>query len=324
MLFAGNLVSQLNPLVIIAGPTATGKSSLAVELSLRLNGAVISADSMQVYRGMDIGTAKITRQEMRGIRHYLIDVADPSEEWNVVRFQAAARLAEERIRGEGRLPFLCGGTGFYIQAFVRGIAFTETADDPEYRKELEQLAAEKGPAALYHMLQACDPDSAASIHPNNIKRVIRALEYYRLSGGEPISEHNRREKQRPDAYDTMTFVLEMPREQLYARIDSRVDAMFEAGLADEVRELQAKGLTDRDVSMQGLGYRQVLQALDGKITMEEAKAAVKEETRHFAKRQATWFRQDRDAIHVDASAAAEDPGAIENRIREHFGKRVMQ
>lgn len=308
------------PLVIIAGPTATGKTAASVALASRLQGSIISADSMQVYRGMDIGSAKVTQEEMQGIPHYLIDVADPEEGWNVVRFQKEAQDAARQIRTEGRLPFLVGGTGFYIQALLYGIDFTEMDADTACRTALEEEARTYGPEALYRKLQEADPEAAARIHPNNIKRVIRALEFAQKSGRK-ISEHNRLEHLRAPVFDAVFFVFTMNREKLYARIDSRVDSMMERGLVDEVHRLRELGLTAADVSMQGIGYRQILRALDGEYSMEEAVRLIKRDSRHFAKRQLTWFRRERGVtwIDLDAFPGQEEMLAfMEEKIRMAF------
>ena len=291
--------TQLPPLVIIAGPTATGKTSASVSLAARLHGSVISADSMQVYRGMNIGSAKVTEEEKGGIPHYLIDVADPSEGWNVVRFQQEAEKAARHILDEGRLPFLVGGTGFYIQALLYGIDFTEMNADTDYRSSLEEEAQALGSQALYSRLQEIDPEAAEAIHPNNVKRIIRALEFAQKSGGQLISEHNRREHMRTPAYNAVFFVFNMDREKLYERIDARVDHMMQAGLVEEVSRLRAQGLTAQDVSMQGIGYRQILKALDGEYPMEGAVRLIKRDSRHFAKRQLTWFRREADVTWIN-------------------------
>lgn len=290
------------PLVIIAGPTATGKTSVSVALAKRMKGSVISADSMQVYRGMDVGSAKVTKDEMEGIPHYLIDVADPTENWNVVRFQQMAGKAAQEIYEEGRIPFLVGGTGFYIQALLYDIDFTRMEADTQHRSLLEEEAVREGPEVLYRRLQTIDPEAAAAIHPNNVKRVIRALEFARNSGGLLISEHNRNEQQRPPAFDAVFFVLNMDRRKLYERIDARVDLMMEKGLEAEVKSLREKGLTAQDVSMQGIGYRQILRALDGEYSMEEAVRLIKRDSRHFAKRQLTWFKREKNVIWIDLDA----------------------
>ena len=301
------------PLVIIAGPTATGKTSASVELAKRLEGSVISADSMQVYRGMDIGSAKVTPEEMQDIPHYLIDTADPHDPWNVVRFQKEAQAAAADIYRKGRLPFLVGGTGFYIQALLYGIDFTEMDADTAYRESLEEEARLTGSQELYRRLQQIDPDAAQAIHPNNIKRIIRALEFAHKSGGKRISEHNRNEHLRQPAYDAVFFVFTMDRERLYARIDERVDGMVQAGLIEEVRRLQDAGLTADDVSMQGIGYRQILRALDGEYSMEEAIRLIKRDSRHFAKRQLTWFRREKGVTWIDL-----DDFPDRNRLIDHM------
>ena len=291
----------MDNMMIIAGPTATGKSAAAVALAKRMNGEVISADSMQVYRGMDIGSAKITEEEMQGVPHHLVDIIEPEEPWNVVLFQERAKKAAQDILGRGRLPIVAGGTGFYIQALLYDIAFTDAGEDTAYRQALTRYAAEHGAEALHDMLRKEDPESAEAIHPNNIKRVIRALEYRRESGT-AISAHNTAQRQRQAAYRSILFVLTMDRARLYERIDARVDRMVEEGLVEEVARLRERGLTARDVSMQGIGYRQILQALDGEISMEEAVRIVKRDTRHFAKRQLTWFKREPDAVWIDIGA----------------------
>ena len=314
-------MSEKAKLLIIAGPTASGKSDTAVELALRLNGAVISADSMQVYKGMDIGSAKVTKEEMRGVPHYLIDCMDPTDEWNVVEFQKRAGQAIEEIRAKGMLPILCGGTGFYIQSVLYDIDFTEMEDNSEYRQELQKLAREKGPEYLHGLLLQADPASAEAIHPNNVKRVIRALEFHRESGGSRISDHNREQRERDSAYDALFFVLTMDRKLLYERIDRRVDLMMEKGLVEEVKALREKGLTAWDVSMQGLGYKQILQALAGETTMDEAVYIIKRDTRHFAKRQLSWFRRERDVRWISVDRYPDRKAcidAMEKTIREEW------
>lgn len=290
--------TEKTPLLIVAGPTATGKSDSAVELSLRMNGEVISADSMQVYRGMDIGSAKVTVEEMRGIPHHLIDCADPSENWNVVRFQKEARRAVQDIASRGRLPILCGGTGFYIQALLYDIDFTQMDENTPLRDRLSALAAEKGPEAVHALLLEKDPASAAAIHPNNLKRVIRAIEFMEESGGS-IAAHNLQQRERESAYRSVFFVLTMDRARLYERIDRRVDIMMERGLVEEVARLRAMGIQRDSTSMQGIGYKQVYGYLDGEYDLEEAVRLIKRDTRHFAKRQLTWFKREKDVIWTD-------------------------
>lgn len=296
-----NPSNKKKPMVILTGPTAVGKTALSIELAKRINGAVISADSMQVYKHMDIGSAKIMPEEMQGIKHYLIDEFEPDEEFHVVRFVERAKHCLEEIYADGKIPIIAGGTGFYIQALLYDIDFTEQEGDPAYRAFLEQLAIKKGADYLHGLLRTVDPASADVIHANNIKRVIRALEFYHLSGRR-ISEHNEKERQKTSPYNFAYFVLTDDRAHLYERIDRRVDLMVEQGLVDEVRHLKDLGYHKEMVSMQGLGYKEILSYLDGEMTLEEAIYIIKRETRHFAKRQLTWFRRERDVIWFDKAA----------------------
>ncbi len=285
------------PLIILAGPTAVGKTALSIELAKRVNGAIVSADSMQVYKGMDIGSAKITREEMQGIPHYLIDVLEPDEEFHVVRFQEMVKAAFEEIYSQGKIPILTGGTGFYIQAVLYDIDFTSEKEDGAYRRQLEALADKEGPQVLHQMLEAVDPVSADKIHYNNKKRVIRALEFYNKTG-ERISEHNEKEAQKPSPYAFCYFVLNDERERIYENIEKRVDLMLEQGLIEEVQSLKEKGYKKDMVSMQGLGYKEILAFLDGEMSLSEAVYILKRDTRHFAKRQLTWFRREPDVIWI--------------------------
>ncbi len=300
---------QKKPMIILTGPTAVGKSALSVELAKQINGAIISADSMQVYRHMDIGSAKITPGEMQGITHYMIDELEPDEEFHVVRFVTMAKEYLNKIYADGKIPIIAGGTGFYIQALLYDIDFTKQQCDETYREKLEALAKERGAEYLHGMLHEVDPASAEAIHANNIKRVIRALEFYHLSG-KKISEHNETERQKQSPYNFAYFVLTDERAKLYDRIDRRVDAMVEAGLVGEVKKLKAMGCSRKMVSMQGLGYKEILAYLDGEYTLEEAIYIIKRETRHFAKRQLTWFKRERDVIWLDKQAFGYDDAAI--------------
>ena len=284
---------QQKPMIILTGPTAVGKSALSVELAKKINGAVISADSMQVYRHMDIGSAKITPEEMQGVTHYMIDELEPDEEFHVVRFVTMAKEYLKEIYADGKIPIIAGGTGFYIQALLYDIDFTEQQCDETYRRQLEDLAREHGAEYLHGILREVDPASAEAIHANNIKRVIRALEFYHLSG-KKISEHNETERQKQSPYTFAYFVLTDERAKLYERIDRRVNAMIEAGLVEEVKKLKSMGCSREMVSMQGLGYKEILAYLDGGCTLEEAVYIIKRETRHFANRQLTWFKRERD------------------------------
>jgi tRNA dimethylallyltransferase len=283
----------MKPLIILTGPTAVGKTTLSVRLAKAIGGEIISADSMQVYRRMNIGSAKITKEEMMGIPHHLIDVLEPDEEFNVTVFQEMAKASLEEIYSRGNIPIVAGGTGFYIQALLNDIDFTENGEDTSIREELEALAEEKGADHLHGMLLAMDPDSAEQIHANNIKRVIRAIEYYRQTG-ECISEHNKREREKKSPYDFLYYVVNTDRDILYQRIDQRVDQMVEQGLLEEVKELKASGCTRNMVSMQGLGYKEILDYLQGDCALSEAIYLLKRDTRHFAKRQITWFKRERD------------------------------
>ena len=294
---------------IVAGPTATGKTKLAIALAKEINGAVISADSMQVYRGMDIGTAKVRPEETEGIRHYLIDCLEPEESFHVQRFQQMAKQAMEEIRAAGQVPVFAGGTGFYLQAVLRDIDFSESSGESSLRDQLASLAQENGREALHARLQEVDPEAAWAIHPNNAKRVIRALEF-RMQTGAPISEHNRRQLDRPFAFPCAYFVLTDRRDLLYQRIDARVDQMVADGLPEEVRRLAERGLTEEHTSMKALGYRQLFPVLRGTCTLEEAVRKIKTETRHFAKRQLTWFRRERDVCWIDRSAFDQDDARI--------------
>lgn len=288
------------PMIILSGPTAVGKTALSIELAKRVNGAIISADSMQVYKYMDIGSAKIMPEEMEGIKHYLIDELDPADEFNIVVFQTMAKAALDEIYSNGQIPIVAGGTGFYIQALLYNIDFDNQDCDEAFRTEMEQLAKEQGNEVLHAELQKIDPVSAKKIHANNVKRVIRALEFYHLTG-KPISEHNEAEMQKESPYNFAYFVLTDERVNLYKRIDKRVDIMLEHGLLDEVQKLKEMGYHRNMVSMQGLGYKEILDYLDGKTSLEDAIYILKRETRHFAKRQLTWFRRERAVSWYDKS-----------------------
>lgn len=279
------------PLIVLTGPTAVGKTKLSIALAKAVGGEIISADSMQVYKSMDIGSAKIRPKEMDGVPHYLVDVLEPSEEFHIVRFQQMAKEAMEKIYANGHIPILVGGTGFYIQAIVKDIDFTKNEENTEIRAKWEQFAKDHGAEALHEELGKVDPKSAETIPAGNVKRVVRALEFYELSGS-PISEHNEEQKAKESPYQFAYFVLNDHRELLYERIEKRIDEMLEEGLIDEVKGLKERGFTKDMVSMQGLGYKEILDYLDGNLTLEEAVYILKRDTRHFAKRQLTWFRRE--------------------------------
>ena len=294
------------PLIILAGPTAVGKTSLSIRLAKETGGEIISADSMQVYRHMDIGSAKITKEEMDGVSHYLVDVLEPEEEFNVVRFQQMAKEAAEKIWEKGKIPLVVGGTGFYIQALLYDIDFTENDGDESYRRQLEQKASdEEGASELYEMLKTVDPKAAQEIHPRNIKRIIRALEFYHQTGRK-ISEHNETQRQKESPYNYAYFVLTDERSRLYERIDQRVDLMMEQGLLDEVRYLKERGVRKDSTAMQGLGYKELYAYLEGEYPLDEAVRIIKRDTRHFAKRQLTWFKRERDVIWADKSVIRQE------------------
>lgn len=285
-------------LVILTGPTAVGKTKLSIELARKIGGEIISADSMQVYKYMDIGSAKIRPEEMEEIPHFMVDELEPFEEFNVVVFQQKTKQYMEEIYQRGHIPILVGGTGFYIQAVLYDINFSEDDDNHQIREKLESLAKEKGAEYLHEELRKIDPASADAIHANNVKRVIRALEYYRLTG-QKISEHNEEQRRKESPYDFSYFVLNDHRELLYERIDKRVDEMIKDGLVEEVRKLKNMGYDRSYVSMQGLGYKEILSFLEGEISLEEAIYILKRDTRHFAKRQITWFKREKEVIWVN-------------------------
>lgn len=286
------------PLIILTGPTAAGKTKLSIALAKEIGGEIISADSVQVYKHMDIGSAKITSEEMQGVPHYLVDVLEPTCDFHVVKFQEMAKEAMDKIYANGHIPILVGGTGFYIQAVLNDIDFTKNEEDNSYRKELEALAQEKGAHYLHEMLKQCDEKAAEDIHENNVKRVIRALEFYKQSG-QKISEHNEEQRAKESPYAFKYFVLTTEREKLYENIDKRVDQMVQDGLVNEVQRLLDMGCKRDSTAMQGLGYKEIIDYLEGKSTLEEAVYEIKRDTRHFAKRQLTWFRREKDVIWVE-------------------------
>lgn len=306
---------EKQPMVILTGPTAVGKTNLSIELAKRINGAIISADSMQVYKYMDIGSAKIMPQEMQGIKHYLIDELLPSDEFNVFIFKEMAKKALEEIYSNDQIPIIVGGTGFYIQALLYDIDFTEQDTDIAYRNKLSEFATVNGNHALHEKLKNIDPVSYETIHENNVKRVIRALEYYH-NCSEPISKHNDSERQKESPYNFAYFVLNDERKRLYDRIDKRVDIMVENGLVEEVKKLKNMGYTSDMVSMKGIGYKEILNSLDGAYDIDEAVEKVKQESRRFAKRQLTWFRREKETIWLEKEEYSYDDNKILSKIKE--------
>ena len=288
------------PLIVIGGPTACGKTGFSIKLAKEIGGEIISADSMQVYRYMDIGTAKVTPEEADGVPHYLIDEFDPDEEYNVMLFQQKAKAYMEQIWAKGKVPILVGGTGFYINALLYDNDFTETENDTSYREECYKLAREQGPEVLFERLKEVDPEYAEIMHANNVKRVTRALEYHYLTG-QKFSEHNAEQKEKETPYDAAVIILNMDREKLYERIELRIDIMMEQGLLEEVKGLLDRGYTPDLVSMQGIGYKEFIPYFNGECTLEEAVTQLKTNTRRFAKRQLTWFRRQIEGLWVDLS-----------------------
>lgn len=297
------------PLIVLTGPTAVGKTALSIALAKAVNGEIISADSIQVYKYMDIGSAKIKPEEMQGIQHYLIDEIEPDEEFNVMLFQKYANEYIKQIRAKGKIPIIVGGTGFYIQAVLYGINFTEHEVDTSYRDELTRISEEKGPEFLYEQLKEVDPEYADTVHANNQKRVIRALEYFQQTG-QKFSEHNEEQRENESPYNFAYFVLSDERERLYSRIEQRIDMMLEEGLVDEVKSLLDRGYTRDLVSMQGLGYKEIAAYLEGEMTLDEAVYILKRDTRHFAKRQLTWFRREKEVTFIDKAKANYDDNII--------------
>ena len=308
---------QKQRLIIVTGPTAVGKTALSVALAKRLCGEIISADSMQVYRHMDIGSAKVSEEEMGGVRHHLIDILEPSEEFNVARFKQLAGEAVRDIASRGAVPIVAGGTGFYIQALLYDIDFTQTTEDPAFRREMEEKAGREGPMAIHALLREVDPRAADAIHANNVKRVIRALEFNRQTGMR-ISDHNEAERQKESAFDSYYYVLTTDRPALYERIDRRVDQMMEQGLVGEVERLRAMGCRRDMVSMQGLGYKEILSYLDGEISLDEAVRIIKRDTRHFAKRQLTWFKREREVRWLNLADFGNDLERVAAHVLEEL------
>lgn len=301
------------PLVILSGPTACGKTTLSIALAKRIDAEIISADSMQVYRGFDIGTAKVSKEEMQGVAHYLIDEMDPDEECNVFEFQSRAKRYIQEIHDRGKIPLIVGGTGFYIQSVLYDIDFSEESADRTYRMELEKLAEEKGSPYLHEILSGIDPDAAAAIHPNNQKRVIRALEFFKETG-DKISDHNRIQQQKESPYNFAYFVLNRKRDVLYQRINQRVDLMLQDGLVKEVSRLLEEGCKEDFLSMQGLGYKEIVPVIKGECSLEDAADLLKKNTRHFAKRQITWFKREKDVCWVNYEDYASENAMLEYMI----------
>ncbi len=315
-------------LIILAGPTASGKTAVSVDLAKRIGGEIISADSMQIYRGMDIGTAKITADEMQGVKHYLINVSDPKEDFNIVKFQNMVKCSIEEIKKNGHIPILVGGTGFYIQSIIYDINFDKEDDNGSIRKVLEEEYDKMGADFMYEKLKKIDSISAENIHKNNKKRIIRAIEYF-LINNTLISEHNELQRKKTSPYDFRFFVLNPKRDILYDRINKRVDKMVEKGLVDEVKSLIESGLSIDNISMQGIGYKEIVEYLEGNIPLDKAVENIKQNTRHMAKRQVTWFKRERDVIYIDPFEFENNEKIVDYMvekigIKNNYGKIVME
>lgn len=315
-------------LIILAGPTASGKTAVSIDLAKRIGGEIISADSMQIYRGMDIGTAKITADEMQGVKHYLINVSDPKEDFNIVKFQNMVKCSIEEIKKNGHIPILVGGTGFYIQSIIYDIKFDKEDDNGSIRKVLEEEYDKMGADFMYEKLKKIDSISAENIHKNNKKRIIRAIEYF-LINNTLISEHNELQRKKTSPYDFRFFVLNPKRDILYDRINKRVDKMVEKGLVDEVKSLIESGLSIDNISMQGIGYKEIVEYLEGNIPLDKAVENIKQNTRHMAKRQVTWFKRERDVIYIDPFEFENNEKIVDYMvekigIKNNYGKIVME
>ena len=311
------------PLIILTGPTAVGKTALSIGLAKAVDGEIISADSMQVYRKMNIGTAKIQQSEMQGVRHHLIDILDPGEDFNVVLFKKYALEAMKDIYSREKIPVVVGGTGFYIQALLYDINFEDNDNDMSYREELQTLAAEHGNSYIHDMLAGVDPESAEKIHENNVKRVIRALEFYKKTGMK-ISKHNEAESQKESPYNFEYFVLNDDRQKLYDRIDRRIDIMLADGLLDEVRSLVDEGYSRDLVSMQGLGYKEMIDYIQERYTLDESVYTLKRDTRHFAKRQVTWFKREKQVTWVNKNEFDSEADILSFMIERLREKEIIQ
>lgn len=285
-------------LLVIGGPTAVGKTDLSIKIAKKLNGEIISADSMQIYKYMDIGSAKVTEDEMDGVKHHLIDVVKPEVPFSVADFKEYGGKALDDIISKDKFPIISGGTGLYINSLTCNMTFTEAEKDEEYRAYLENFAIEKGNEYIHEMLKECDPISYKEIHANNRKRVIRALEVFKLTN-KPFSSYNVGDDFYDSDYDVHYYVLTMDRTKLYERINKRVDIMMEKGLLNECIRLKEMGYTSDIQSMQGIGYKEILYYLEGKISLDEAINMIKQGSRNYAKRQLTWFRRDKRCIFLD-------------------------
>ncbi len=299
----------MKPIVyVIGGPTASGKSKLAVELAKKVNGEIISADSMQIYKEMNIGTAKVNKEEMQGVQHYLVDFVSPDERYSVSNFKKDAEKAIEEILEKGKTPIVVGGTGLYIDSLIYGIEFQNEEVDLEYREKLNKIADEKGLESLYKKAQEIDPEAMKKISINDRKRIIRVLEIYHKTG-KTKTEQELQSRKNEVKYEYKVFAITMDREKLYERIEKRIDFMIEQGLIEEVKQILEKYHTF-PTAMQGLGYKEVVEYLEGSCTKEEMIEKIKKETRHYAKRQLTWFRKNKETIWLDGEKSTDENVSI--------------
>ncbi|MDP4178017.1 MAG: tRNA (adenosine(37)-N6)-dimethylallyltransferase MiaA [Bacillota bacterium] len=312
----------MKDLLIIAGPTAVGKTKISIEVAKKLNGEIISADSMQIYKHMNIGSAKIKDEEMQGIAHYMIDIIEPFDNFSAAEFKKSAETYINDISNRGKLPIIAGGTGLYINSLICNYDFTEADKDEEYRKELNELAEIKGKEYVHELLKEVDIDSYKRLFPNDLKRVVRALEVYKLTG-KTISKYNSNKLFHKIPYNIFYFVLNMDRSKLYDRINNRVDMMIKEGLLDEVKKLRNIGCTSDMQSMKGIGYKELLHYLDGSISLDEAIQIIKQGSRNYAKRQLTWFRKDNRVEWINKDDFKDDTEVI-NYILEKYKNKLKK
>lgn len=311
-------MSEKIPLIVVAGPTASGKTRLAIDIARAADGEIVSADSMQIYKYMDIGTAKPTAAEREECPHHLIDFVEPDADFSVADYTALAHRSIADITARGRLAVLCGGTGLYINSVVDDITFGDGETDYALRDELKELAEKRGGEYMIKLLREFDPVSADRLHPNNMRRVIRAIEFYKTTGV-PISEHQEMTRQNISRYEPIMFCIDYPRGELYERINRRVDIMFDMGLADEVKRLCDMGYTAALNSMKGIGYKELISCFIGECTMDEARDAIKQGSRRYAKRQLTWFRRDKRIIMLEPEGASERAIGLVKEWRQSHG-----
>lgn len=312
----------MEDLLILSGPTGVGKTDISIKIAKKIGGEIISADSMQIYKYMDIGSAKITKDEMEGIPHYIIDIAEPSDEFSVAQYKQLAERKIVELASDGKYPMLVGGTGLYINSLIFNYEFTGTYKDSEYRKYLEDLADKNGKEFVHEMLKEIDVNSYNRLYPNDLKRVIRALEVYKLTG-KTISELNENQDIYNIPYNVYYFVLNMDRERLYNRINRRVDIMLEKGLVDEVIKLKNMGYNSNMQSMKGIGYKEILYYLDGEISLQKAVEMIKQGSRNYAKRQLTWFRKDKRVKWIDKDKFNDEDEIVDfivNNLKAHSNK----